>query len=309
MKNALRILTLATAIAVCAAPAITAQSSAEGEAETMSETPLTRSVVVPGASIYVEQRGSGPTLLLIPGGAQDAGVFSALATELSDQFTVIALDPRCNSRSPCDDRTSDLTVDQHADDAAAVIAAFGGGPVTVFGTSGGAQVGLNLAARYPALVTTLVAHEPPSMMLMADPSVHLAADKSLNDTYLRDGVQAAMEQFMTANGLDAKAMPVEMSPEDTETFGRMNGNFEYWLAHGMLPLSQYRADVKALKSGVANIIVALGAASVGQPIYDMGTALAAALGVQPETFPGDHMGFGMDPAGFAAALGDVLVRK
>jgi len=77
----------------------------------------------------------------------------------------------------------------------------------------------------------------------------------------------------------------------------------------MLPLSQYRADVTVLKSGAPKIIAALGAASVGQPIYEMGTALAAALGVQPETFPGDHMGFGMDPAGFAAALGDFLARK
>ena len=219
LPNVLHFLTLTTAIAICAASAVVAQYSAKGEVETMSETPYTRNVAVPGATIYVEQRGSGPTLLLIPGGAQDAGVFAALARALSDQFTVIALDPRCNSRSPFDDRTSDLNVAQHADDAAAVIAAFGGGPVMVFGTSGGAQVGLNLAARYPALVSTLVAHEPPSMMLMAEPAVHLAANKALHDTYLRDGVQAAMAQFMTANGLDAEAMPEGMSAEDMETFG------------------------------------------------------------------------------------------
>ena len=309
MKSVLHVLTFTVAIAICAAPAVLAQSSAEGDAETMSETPLTRNVPVPGATIYVEQRGSGPTLLLIPGGAQDAGVFAALARALSDRFTVIALDPRCNSRSVCDDTASDLNVDQHADDAAAVIAAFGGGPVMVFGTSGGAQVGLNLTARYPALVSTLVAHEPPSMMLMEDPSVHGAADKALHDTYLREGVQAGMAQFMTATGLDAEAITVETSAEDTETFGRMNGNFKYWLAHGMLPLSQYRANVTVLKSRASNIIVALGAVSVGQPIYEMGTAFAVALGVQPETFPGDHMGFEMDPAGFAAALSDVLARN
>ena len=118
-----------------------------------------------------------------------------------------------------------------------------------------------------------------------------------------------MAQFMTANGLDAGGMTMETSADDMETFGRMEGNFKYWLAHGMLPLSQFHADVKALKSGAPKIIVALGAASVGQPIYEMGTALAVALGVQPETFPGDHMGFEMDPAVFAAALGDVLVRN
>ena len=111
MKNVLHFLTLTTAIAICAASAVLAQSSAEGEIETMSETPYTRNVAVPGVTIYVEQRGSGPTLLLIPGGAQDAGIFAALATELSDQFTVIALDPRCNSRSPCDDSVGTLTLD------------------------------------------------------------------------------------------------------------------------------------------------------------------------------------------------------
>ena len=185
----------------------------------------------------------------------------------------------------------------------------GGGPVAVFGTSGIVQVGLNLSALHPALVSTLVAHEPPSMMLAADASVHIAADKALHDTFLKDGVQAAMAQFMTTDELDAGSMTMELPAEDMETFGRMEGYFKDWLAHGMLPLSQYRANVNQLKSGAPKIIVALGAASVGQPIYEMGTALAATLEVQPKIFPGDHMGFGIDPAGFAAALGDVLARN
>ena len=111
MQNVLHFLTLTTAIAICAAPVVVAQSSAAGETEAMSETPHTRNVPVPGASIYLEQRGSGPTLLRIPGGPQDAGVFAALASELSNQFTVISLDPRCNSHSLCDDIGSDLNVD------------------------------------------------------------------------------------------------------------------------------------------------------------------------------------------------------
>ena len=44
-------------------------------------------------------------------------------------------------------------LDVHGDDAAALIRALGAAPVDVFGTSGGAQIGLNLAARYPDLVT------------------------------------------------------------------------------------------------------------------------------------------------------------
>lgn len=34
-----------------------------------------------------------------------------------------------------------------------------------------------------------------------------------------------MAQFITADGLHAEAMTAEMSPEDNEIFGRINGNF------------------------------------------------------------------------------------
>ena len=93
--------------------------------------------------------GSGPVLLVIPGGPQDAGVFTDLARHLADRYTVVAYDPRGNSRSRFDGEPDDLVLDTQGDDAAALIRALGAGPVTVFGTSGGAQIGLNLAARYP----------------------------------------------------------------------------------------------------------------------------------------------------------------
>ncbi|TIU63569.1 MAG: hypothetical protein E5W25_24420, partial [Mesorhizobium sp.] len=49
---------------------------------------------VPGASLYYETPGSGPVLLIIPGGPQDAGVFAGLAGRLADRYTVVAYDPR-----------------------------------------------------------------------------------------------------------------------------------------------------------------------------------------------------------------------
>ena len=82
-----------------------------------------------------------------------------------------------------------------------------------------------------------------------------------------------------------------MPPEAAETFARVSGNFEYWLAHGMLPLSLYEPKVETLRKGKPRIVVGLGEQSRGQPIYEMGTALAEKLGVEPVAFPGDHMGF------------------
>lgn len=261
---------------------------------------------VPGARIYHEVRGTGPILLFIPGGPQDAGVFSDLAQRLADRYTVITYDPRGNSRSPFDGAPEDLNLDAQADDAAALITTVGG-PAYVFGTSGGAQIGLNLAARHPELVRTLVAHEPPCMMLMPDAAQAVAGAEALYDTYCSHGVGAAMGKFFSDNGLaepkgQGPAAQMELPPEAVETFARVSGNFEYWLAHGLMPLSLFRPDVDTLRAGKPHAVVAIGEASAGQPIERMGMALAEKLGAPPVAFPGDHMGFASQPENFAAAL-------
>ena len=261
---------------------------------------------VPGATIYYEVRGAGPALLIIAGGPQDAGVFAELAAHLAEHYTVVTYDLRGNSRSPFDGELEALQLDVQGDDAARLLEALEDGPAYVFGTSGGAQIGLNLTARYPERVRALVAHEPPTVMLLDDPAA-LAADQELYDTCRRDGVEAAMALFFGMNGLEDASAPEEapefaMSPEAAETLARVGGNFEYWLAHGMMPLSRYLPDIDILRAGQARVVVALGEASAGQPIYEMGTALAARLETEAHIFPGDHMGFGPEAEGFAEAL-------
>ncbi|MGE0279363.1 MAG: alpha/beta fold hydrolase [Rhizobiaceae bacterium] len=279
----------------------------------MSEEVVSSRLKVPGASLYYEKRGSGPLLLIIPGGPQDAGVFTDLANQLADRYTVVAFDPRGNSRTTTNAPLGDLDVDQQADDAARLIEALGNGPANVFGTSGGAQIGLNLAARHPERVSVLVAHEPPAMMLLDDPSEALATDRELQAIYRRDGVDAAMGAFFAMNGLGGEGEEVppefDMPPEAAETFERVSGNFEYWLAHGMIPLSVYRPDIETLRSGKPRVVVAIGEGSAGQPIHDMGMALIQKLGIEATPFPGDHMGFESDPKGFAEAIQQAFNRK
>ncbi len=267
---------------------------------------------VPGATIYYETQGSGPPLLVIPGGPQDAGVFADLSGHLADRYTVVAYDPRGNSRSRSEGEPGDLELDVQGDDAAALIRALGSGPADVFGTSGGAQIALDLAARYPELVTSVVAHEPPTIMLLDDPTAALAADREIYDTYRREGVDAAMGLFFATNGLDDEpdevgpALDIAPGPEEAATWDRVSGNFEYWLAHGMIPLSLYRPEVEALRAGKPRIIIGIGEASAGQMIHDMGMALAGQLGTEPVVFPGDHMGFGTHAEAFAEVLANAL---
>jgi pimeloyl-ACP methyl ester carboxylesterase len=278
----------------------------------MTQTTKSATLKVPGATIYYEVQGAGPVLLIIPGGPQDAGVFADLSQRLADRYTVVAYDPRGNSRSTFDGAPEEQVLDVHGDDAARLVEALGQGPAYVFGTSGGAQIGLNLTARYPQLVRALVAHEPPAIMMLDDPSAALAADREIYDTYRREGVDAAMAKFCAMNGLEDGAGQEEgqpefdLPPEAVDTIARVSGNFEYWVAHGIMPLSLYRPNLEALRAGEPRVVVAIGESSAGQPIYDMGMALVEKLGTEPVMFPGDHMGFGSHAETFAETLHGVF---
>src|ERR1700677_899115 len=90
---------------------------------------------VPGAQLYCEVQGSGPVLLMIPGGPTDAGILAALATLLADKYTVVRYDPRGNSRSVVDDRDKDQDMDLHGDDAAELLEWLGSEPALVRGSA------------------------------------------------------------------------------------------------------------------------------------------------------------------------------
>jgi pimeloyl-ACP methyl ester carboxylesterase len=264
---------------------------------------------VPGAQLYYEVQSTGPVLLMIPGGPTDAGIFAALAAQLAGQYTVVRYDPRGNSRSLLDGPPEDQNMDVHGDDAAQLLAMFGAEPAYVLGSSGGAQIGLNLAARYPKLIHTLVAHEPPCRKLLPNAAEHEAFTESVYQTYLSSGPGPAMQKFMEGAGLASGTQPqrsAPASPEAREAFGRIQGNVDYFLAHGFKPIGAYVPDVAALRAGSPRIIVGVGAASSGQFPCRSAIALAEQLGTEPVIFPGGHGGYNDDPSAFAATLDQAL---
>jgi pimeloyl-ACP methyl ester carboxylesterase len=265
---------------------------------------------VPGATLYYERDGSGPVLLMIPGGPADAGVFAALRGFLTDRYTVVPYDPRGNSRSVPDDPSKDQDMDVHGDDAAALLAAVGDEPAYVLGSSGGAQIGLNLAARHPERVHTLVAHEPPCVPLLPDAAEAHAGMEEAYQAYRSQGVEAALKRFEAAIGMEGtppEQPPGPPTPEMLETWGRIGGNLEFFIAHGIRQISGYTPDVAALRDGPARIVVGIGENSAGQLAHRGAVALAERLGTPPVTFPGDHGGFGSRPGPFADTLHKVLV--
>ena len=113
---------------------------------------------VNGTILYAEVRGSGPAVLLIHAGGEDAEQWRPIAERLTG-FTVVTYDRRGTLRSGRDDWPGGGSA-QHADDAAGLLGALGVDDVLVFGGSSGGIPALQLALRHPELIRRALVYEP-----------------------------------------------------------------------------------------------------------------------------------------------------
>ncbi|SOB88445.1 alpha/beta fold hydrolase [Streptomyces sp. 1331.2] len=254
-------------------------------------------LVVPGATLYFEVRGSGEPLLLIPGSASDAVVFEPLAEVLAADHRVICYDPRGISRSPLDGPPVDQRVEVHTEDARRLLDRLTepDEPVRVFGSCGGGLVAMELAVRHPELIRTAVAHEPPATGLLPEAEQYRAFFDRVHEVFRRDGVASALRALQPLFG----GRPAPPLPE-------FRDNFPYFLAHLMLPFTRFLPDLDALATVADRIVVAGGRDSRGYPVHRPAVVLAAWLGRRPVEFPGGHVGYAKDPDAFAARLVEVF---
>ncbi|WP_141925423.1 alpha/beta fold hydrolase [Haloactinospora alba] len=264
---------------------------------------------VPGARLYYETSGSGPLLLLIAGGTDDARDFAGVAPLLAPHFTLVVYDCRGVSRSSATRPEHDVPIPTQADDARRILQAVGTEPAYVFGSSSGAQTGLALAACHPEHVRALVAHEPPAVGLLPDGDPRRTVLGKVRDRYRREGVGAAMETFVAGTGLRGAGDPGKQVPESPEAavrtrerLERVERNLDFFLAHIVLPTATYLPDTTALRSCRVPVAVGAGAASEGQLAHDTALALARDLVTKPVLFAGGHTGFVTHPTSFAATL-------
>lgn len=288
----------------------------------MAPQPTAHHLDVPGARLHYEVRGSGPLLLLV-GQPMTGEAFGSLADAFAADHTVVTYDPHGLGRSTVADPSLAVTPEVQADDLAQLVDAVGGGPADVFGSSGGAVAALALAVRHPAVVRTVVAHEPPLTELLPDAAPVRAAVDGIEDAYRAQGSAAAWGRFVSLvvhQGLvpetgvpsvtwpppgagdgdrDAPAAPAEptekQQADDALFFLRM-----------LKPFTRYQPELDALRGERPRVVVAVGTTSAGEVAQRAAVALAERLGAAPVPLPGDHAGFLAGPEAFAAALREVL---
>jgi pimeloyl-ACP methyl ester carboxylesterase len=248
----------------------------------------------------------------------EAAWFAALAGHFTDR-TVVTYDPRGAGRSKRTDGAMETTTEEQADDLRRLILALGGGPVDIFGSSGGAVNALALVAGHPEQVRTLVAHEPPAAQHLPDRDEVLATCAAIHETYLREGFGPAMAKFIALVSYEGP-LPAGFAGQpgpDPAGFGlpaEDDGSRDHPLVGlNMISTPGYCHDFDALRAAPVRILIGVGAKSAAMLAGRAGTAVAGQLGTAPVTFPGGHDGFvggengrTVEADAFAATLRTVL---
>jgi pimeloyl-ACP methyl ester carboxylesterase len=276
-----------------------------------------------GAEITYDVDGPLPTTdgrppVFMIGQPMDASGFRTLASFFPDR-TVVTYDPRGLGRSTRTDGRVDHDPTVQAGDVHAVIEALGAGPVEMFASSGGAVTALALVAAHPNDVTTVVAHEPPLVLVLPDAEAAQRAQAGYRDVYRAKGRGAGMAAFIALTSWhgeftdDYFAQPAP----DPAMFGMPSeddgSRDDPLLSDRSNPVTEYQPDVDALTAAPTRVVVAVGEESLGTFTGRTALAMAELLGQEATVFPSHHGGFmggefgyAGQPEAFAKRLREVL---
>jgi pimeloyl-ACP methyl ester carboxylesterase len=140
-----------------------------------------------GVELAYEERGAGPPVVLVHGMASRARDWGAVAARLADRARVIAYDRRGYGASGAPEPYERTTVNEQAEDLAALLDALGARGAIAAGADLGALVIVDVLRRHPAALRAAVLVDPPAFMLVADATEALAEERLGLEEALRDG--------------------------------------------------------------------------------------------------------------------------
>lgn len=265
-------------------------------------------VKVNGADLYHQVRGSGPPVLMIHGTCADSGCYDRVAERLAGDFRVLTYDRRGWTRSPRPTGWVKTSIEEQADDAAWLLKATKNAPATVFGSSSGGLIALDLALRHADVVQSAVVHEPSMFTVLPQDFVRDQFEEMnsiLGPAVAEGGPRGGLQTFISAlAGEDGIG-----SLSDSEMLERWLRNAEFWSGYEFPSmLLGYHPDPSAIAALEVRITVMRAADSM--PINAAAADwLAAQLKTAMLVAPGPHLAYFTRPDEFAQALRPVLAKE
>ena len=141
-----------------------------------------------GVELAVREAGSGPPALVVHGLASDAEALAPLVEALAAAGArAVAYDRRGYGASGSPEPYAATTVQEQAEDAAALLRGLEAVPALVVGDGFGALVALDLLVRHPGLVRAAVLANPPLLAFVPEATEVLAAQRRALEEALREG--------------------------------------------------------------------------------------------------------------------------
>lgn len=141
-----------------------------------------------GVALHYEERGDGPPLLVLHGLASDAAAWSSELDALAaGGYRAIAFDRRGYGLSGAPEVYAATTVQEQAEDAAALLGGLDALPALLVGDGFGALVALELLVRRPEVAAGAVLADVPLFAFVPAATEALAAQRELLEDALRAG--------------------------------------------------------------------------------------------------------------------------
>ncbi|MEU6477582.1 alpha/beta hydrolase [Streptomyces sp. NPDC047017] len=259
-----------------------------------------------------EISGSGPVLLVLPGGAGHPMGLDPLTARLARRFTVVTCDPLGLAHGRLGLPVADQRVEEWSEGAARLLDAVlpAGERAYVLGTSSGGIAALDLLARHPGRLRHVVAHEPACVAALPDGARQRARMREVYAAYRAAGPQAAgalLTAVLEDREPDHAPAP---GPRPLTRAEELSSPMALFLAHVLVPFTAYVPSEPALGTArqehAATLTLAAGEGSRGGLLHRTARWLAERAGAGFAEFPGGHIGAAEHPEAFADRLVDVF---
>lgn len=252
-----------------------------------------------GASLKVWHQGDGPLLVLIQGGGGNGDAFNEAIPNLSRNYKVATYDRRGNGQSTVINPRM-LNPMESARDVTTIIKALGYTKASLFGTSSGGLIALQLAMSYPKYVESIVLHETPITSIMPNESIaRMDSGYAVFESYMEKGAAAALEQFRAS----IRETPAEPPHSDAAKDQQVAPHrLDYFFRYEFLIFITYTPNLSQVRASRIPIATVEGVESKGVFHATSAQIQSKILKCRHVVWPGAHAVFVTNPEVFAEEL-------